>query len=356
MPETATADQHNHHDHGHHGFDFAYEMAHHNLPYPAIQPFHGLTVLILDNGKYSLKNYDELSHDPAFDVAEPSPAQIGWAAELVAQGKATEDVTGTELAKAMVVASDHSLLGALPKSLSWINQQIFWGSSALLLVAFLLCVVAKRRPTDLKPTSRFQHVIEAVVLFVRDDICRPNIHHHADSWVPHFSAIFFAVLGMNVFGLIPGTGTATGNPGVTAGLALTTLIGMLMCGMKEQGGLAFWKNLVPVHWSWKPMDMVIYIILAIIEVMGLIIKPAALAIRLFANMFGGHTVLLAFITLGFILQAAATGALLTLGLGAFGLFIAVPIYLLELLVAFLQAYVFTLLSAVFIGAAMNPEH
>ena len=155
---------------------------------------------------------------------------------------------------------------------------------------------------------------------------------------------------------MPGTGTASGNIGVTAAFALMTLLAMLIYGMKEQGVAGFWKHLVPVHWSWNPLDIVIYMILLVIELMGLIIKPAALAIRLFANMFGGHTVLLAFLTLGYILQSQGTPAAMTGGMGFFGFGLGVAIYFLELLVAFLQAYVFTLLSAVFIGAAMNPEH
>ena len=208
-------------------------------------------------------------------------------------------------------------------SLSWMNQQTFFGSIALVVMALLLTVFGKRKSDELKPKNAMQHMIEAVVLFVRDDIVRPNVHHGADGWVPHIASIFFAVLAMNLMGLIPGTGTATGNIGVTAAFALMTLGAMIVFGMKKQGRYAFWRNLIPVPFSWKPMDLAIFCILAVIEVMGLIIKPSALAIRLFANMFGGHTVLLGFVVLGYVLQGAGTSQWISVPLGGFGLLVGI---------------------------------
>ena len=155
-------------------------------------------------------------------------------------------------------------------------------------------------------------------------------------------------------GLIPGTGTATGNIGVTAAFASTTLATMIFFGMKVQGRLRlaqFGAGAVFLN----PIDFCVFCLFVVIEFM-VRSSLTALAIRLFATMFGGHTVLLAFASLGFILHAAEAASIITLPLGALGILISIAIYLLELLVAFLQAYVFTLLTAVFIGASMEAEH
>lgn len=336
-------------------YDFMGTLMHHIRPYPAIQYGHGDAVLILNVGEFAQRNYAHLAHDADFATADGS-AFAGWAGEIAAK-PGYAGPAAPELAKAMTVASNDSLLGSLPKPLSWLNQQTFFGTFALLLLAATLLIFARRKPEQLKPANRVQHLIEAAVLFVRDDIVRPNISHHADVWVPHFSAMFLAILAFNLIGLAPVFSAASGNPGVTAAFASMTLLAMLFYGIKEQGPVSFWINLVPVHWSWKPMDMVIWLMLAPIELLGLFIKPAALAIRLFANMFAGHAVLISFSSLGFILLAAnPDDGALALGMGGFGFLMTVALYFLELLIAFLQAFVFTVLSAVFIGQAMHPEH
>lgn len=335
-----------------HGFDFAAAIAHHNMPYPAWEPLHGKPLLIFDLAGYAQKNLDYYQHAYPEKLAAADPAPyLRWAGEEAgAEGAAP-------LAKAMALADGKAVFGSFPQPLAWVNQQLFWGSIALVLIAVALLGFARRRPAQLKPEGRIQHMLEAVTLFVRDDIVRPNIHHHADAWVPHFAAIFLAILACNLIGLIPGTGTATGNIAVTTAFAVTTLACMLFFGMKEQGVARFWVNLVPVHFSTKPADLLIWLMLAGIELLGLLIKPVALAIRLFANMFAGHTVLLAFCSLGLIIHAARPDlSILAGGMSFFGLLLAFAIFFLELLVAFIQAYVFTLLSAVFIGSSMHPEH
>ena len=337
----------------HEGFDFAAAISHHNMPYPAWEPLHGKPLVIFDLAGYAAKNQGYLeSHYPAkLAAADPAP-YLSWA-ESASAGQGDPRA----LAKAMVVAESNASFGTFPHALSWLNQQIFWGSVGLILVALALLVFARRKPGQLKPEGRIQHILEAVTLFVRDDIVRPNFHHHPEVWVPHFTAIFLAILACNLIGLIPGTGTATGNIGVTAAFALTTLFSMLFFGMREQGIARFWINLVPVPFSTKPVELMIWLMLAGIELLGLLIKPVALAIRLFANMFAGHTVLLAFCSLGLIIHAARADLTpLAIGMSGFGLILAFAIFFLELLVAAIQAYVFTLLSAVFIGSSMHPEH
>ena len=358
---TEQAEQAAAHD-DHPPFVFMDYLKGHNLPTVYWDPAHTGPFLIFNKAKYAAKKYDKLSSYSVFTEINASNDNFVWAEEFVKEkpewytGQLDAAPSAADLAKAMTLAESKPVIGTFPKALSWVNQQTMFGTVALILMSLLVCVWGRRKADQLKPVNKLQSMLEAVVLFVRDDICRPNIAHGADKWTAHFAAIFAAILGFNVIGLVPGSGTASGNIGVTAAFALMTLGAMLVYGMKAQGVVAFWKHLVPVHWSWNPLDMAIYLILLVIELMGLIIKPAALAIRLFANMFGGHTVLLAFLTLGYILQAQGTPAGLTGGMGIFGFLLGNAIYFLELLVAFLQAYVFTLLSAVFIGAAMNPEH
>ena len=198
-------------------------------------------------------------------------------------------------------------------------------------------------------------MIEAVTLYIRDEVVRPSIHH-GDGWTAHFTALFLAVLAFNLFGLIPGGGAASAHIPITGAFAAMTLAAMLIFGMKAQGVGTFWVTLVPVPFTLAPMGLAIWLIL-VIEVAGLIIKPVALAIRLFANMFAGHVVILSFTSLFFIvLSADATQELLASALGGFGMLVAIAIFLLKILVSFIQAYVFTLLSALFVGASVHPDH
>lgn len=330
-------------------------LMHHIRPSHEVEYIHGHPFLIFNLAGYAEHNFPHLSHDAAFAQANPT-ANLAWATELATE-PGYHGAPAEQLAKAMTVASEMPYIGTFPKSLSWLNQQTFFGTFALLLMASVLLIFARRKPEQLKPVNRVQHVIEATTLFIRDDIVRPNMGDHADGWVPHFTALFLAILAFNLIGLAPIFSAASGNPGVTTAFALTTFLTMLAFGFKEQGFVNFWINLVPVKWSWKPMDMGIWLMLAPIELIGLFIKPAALAIRLFANMFAGHAVLISFSSLGFVLLASnPENPAMALGMGGFGWLLTIALYFLELLVALLQAYVFTILSAVFIGQSMHPEH
>ena len=339
-------------------YQFTAALAHHIQPYPAVEYNHQ-PMLILDLGSYAVKNFAHLSEDKQFGSLDVAPYQA-WASELsaklAAKTSATEAPTAAALAQAMAVADHKSVLGALPQGLSFLNHQTFFSTIALLLMASVLLIFARRKPEQVKPANGVQHVVEATVLFVRDQIVRPNLPH-GDHWTPYFAALFIALATMNVFGLMPIAATATGNPGVTVAFALTTLFCMIFFGLKENGfGLIV--KIVPVHFSWKPMDAFIWVLLFFIELLGFIIKPAALAIRLFANMFAGHSVLLAFASLGFIVLAATAGQSpgLAVGMGIFGFTLGTALYFLELLIALLQAYVFVMLSAAFIGMTVHPEH
>ncbi len=201
--------------------------------------------------------------------------------------------------------------------------------------------------------GRFANMIEAMLLFIRDDVARPAIGGHgADRFLPFLWTMFFFVLFNNLLGMIPGGASATGNINVTAALALMTLATVIMAGVKELGFVGYWVGIVPhldVPGVLKPF---LWGLMFFIEVAGLMIRHIVLAVRLFANMFAGHVVLA--VILGFILMAY--NSWWTLGLVApASIGGVVCLSLLELFVAFLQAYIFTFLSALFIGSAVHPH-
>ncbi len=341
----------------HQGFNFDALNNSHNFPAPAVEWVHGYRpLLVLNVVDYAERNLETLSAKPAFATAEPTPAYQEWANDVVYR-HGGEPAHAERLAKAMTVAADESVLGTFPRALSFFNHQTFWSTIALILAALVLLVFARRRPSQVKPQGRVQHLLEALVLFVRDSIVRPNIHHHPDSWTPFFASLFIAIMAMNLFGLIPLFGTATGNIAVTTGFALFTGVLMLAMGIKENGPLTFFVRIVPVPWSWNPFAMILWIFLFVIEVLQLVIRPAALSIRLFANMLAGHIVLLVFGTIGFIIVAASADKIgMGTAMGIAGWFLTVAFYAFELLIALLQAFIFTLLSAVFIGLCAHPKH
>ena len=185
----------------------------------------------------------------------------------------------------------------------------------------------------------FNNLLETFVLFVRDEIARPQIGEKKYmKFMPFLLTVFFFIWITNLIGLLPGAANVTGNIAVTVSLGLFTLVLIIFNGNKD-----FWK-----HTLWMPgIPTFVKPILTIVEVVGLIVKPVALMIRLFANITAGHIIILSLIGLIFILESAGVAGISV----PFALFISV----LELLVAFLQAFIFTMLSALFIGMAVQ-EH
>jgi ATP synthase subunit 6 len=186
--------------------------------------------------------------------------------------------------------------------------------------------------------------------WVRDEMVRPVMGKElGNRFLPYFLSVFFFILFMNLMGLVPFSATPTASIFVTAALALTTFFAMLLCGMAAQGPIAFWKHLVP-H-----VPLALWPLMFVVEVVGLMVKPFALMIRLFANMSGGHMVVLSFMGLIFFLgqlwgPAGAWGA------SPVGLGFAVFIMIIESFVALLQAFIFTQLSILFVNASVHPEH
>jgi F-type H+-transporting ATPase subunit a len=219
------------------------------------------------------------------------------------------------------------------------NVVMMWIASAILLVLFTL---AARRAKDPVPRG-LRNVLESLILWVRDEIARKNIGHGADRYLPFLLTLFFFVLTCNLLGLIPGMATATSAIGVTAALATMTLGMIQFAGIREYGVVKHFKNLIPHGIPWWLLPIMI-----VVEVLGVLSRPFALAIRLFANMTAGHVVILSLIGIIFLLQTPWVG----LAAVPFSLFI----FLLELLVAFIQAYIFTMLASLFIGMSAHPAH
>lgn len=194
------------------------------------------------------------------------------------------------------------------------------------------------------PRGRFQNVLETLVIYVRDEIARPNLGDKTYKYLPYLLTVFFFVLVCNLLGLVPFGATATANITVTAVLALFTFFITQLAGTKDYWMHVLWPPGIP--WFVKP-------ILVPIEIMGLFTKPFALAVRLFANMVAGHLVILNLIGLIFLVGGISAAAGYGASIPALGLTLFV--YGLEVLVAFIQAYVFTILSALFIGMA-TAEH
>lgn len=209
----------------------------------------------------------------------------------------------------------------------------------VILMLLFFFSLARYHKNSTKAPSGFNNVMEALVIFVRDDIARPQIGEKKYmKFMPFLLTVFFFIWITNLLGLLPGAANVTGNIAVTVSLGLFTLVLIIVNGNRE-----FWK-----HTFWMPgIPTFVKPILAVVEVMGLVIKPIALMIRLFANITAGHIIILSLLGLIFILESAGVAGISV----PFALFITV----LELLVAFLQAFIFTMLSALFIGMAV-AEH
>jgi F-type H+-transporting ATPase subunit a len=219
---------------------------------------------------------------------------------------------------------------------------------ALVIFVWIMLRIAKRYKTGVGVTSApkgSQSLIEPVITFVRDEVAKPNLGHKADRYLPYLLTVFFFILINNIFGLIPGSANVTGNIAFTAVLGVISFIVILASTNKHYWGHIFNPPGVPLG---------VKFILVPVEFLSVFIKPFALIIRLFANMVAGHIIIICLISLIFIFGELSPIA----GWGASPLSIAftVFIYMIEVLVAFLQAFIFTMLTAVFIGQAFEGEH
>jgi len=239
------------------------------------------------------------------------------------------------------------VIGAVDMSLT---KHVVWMMIAALTVCGLLIVAANatnRQTRTAGHAKGFAGGIEAMVLYIRNEVIIPNVGHHGNGFVPFLLTLFFFILSCNLWGIFPWGSTATGNIAVTATLALMTFFVVEGAGIRAQGlgylgTIFYWNKDVNIV-----LRVLLFLILSPIEFIGKLTKPFALMIRLFANMTAGHIVVLALIGMIFSFKSLASGA---------PFLMAVAINVLELFVAFLQAFIFTLLSSVFIGQIREAHH
>jgi F-type H+-transporting ATPase subunit a len=218
--------------------------------------------------------------------------------------------------------------------------------AAILLIAIFVPLARRIRPGD-SPRGRGWNLFEAFLMFFRDQVAKPAIgEHDADRFLPLLWTMFFFILACNLLGLVPWAGSATGALATTGAMAAVTFATVIIAGMKKLGLLGFWKAQVP-----HGVPLALVPLIFPIEILGLVIKHTILAVRLLANMMAGHLVLA--VVVGFI--AASAGSVAFWGVMPASVLGATALSLLELFVAFLQAYIFTFLSALFIGMAVHPH-
>ena len=216
---------------------------------------------------------------------------------------------------------------------------LFINATVLLLVFFSVAKAYKNNSG--KAPKGLQSFVEPIIIFVRDEIVKPNLGHHAEKYLPYILSLFFFILFGNLLGLLPGAANLTGNIAVTLTLAVITF---LMTNLS--GNAAYWK-----HIFWTPgVPLPMRLIILPVELIGVFTKPFALTVRLFVAITAGHIVLLSLICMTFIFESYMVG----IGASLAVLFIS----LIELLVAGIQAYVFTLFSSLYIGMAIaeHDEH
>jgi F-type H+-transporting ATPase subunit a len=260
-----------------------------------------------------------------------------------------------------------------------VTKHVFmlWLVSGILFIVITATVRGYLKKDRLVP-SGFMNALESVVEFIRDSVAEPNIGHKwTKVWTPVLLTLFMFILGSNAIGMIPifevlallnhwvlhaspdsffamllhGGSTTTSNFNVTAGLAVVSFFAIIIAGSKAHGVVQHWKNLVP-----HGVSPFLAVALIPIEILGMFVRPFALTMRLAANMTGGHIAILAILSFVFIFTEMA-GQAVGMGVGlAVSVPLAVGISALELIVILVQAYVFTLLTAVFIGMAIHAHH
>lgn len=253
------------------------------------------------------------------------------------------------------VANSHTMyhIEIFGVDLSITKHVIMLWIAAGVLISAALYATRKYRKEERPIPSGFTNAFEFVVDFVRTGILIPTVgRNHVMKWGPLIMSFFFLILVSNFLGLVPifnyinhghGGTTATGNFTVTAALAIITFFSIIVAGIIEHGFFKHWKNMIPGNIP-KP----VLLILIPIEILGMFVRPFALTMRLAANMTAGHIAMLAIFAPIFLMHNAYVGiASVTLNVG---------ITFLEMIVCVVQAYVFTLLSSVFIGQSIHPEH
>lgn len=218
---------------------------------------------------------------------------------------------------------------------------------ALALLVWIMITIAKKYRNGEGVTSApkgSQSLLEPVIIFIKDEVAKPNLGHKYQKYLPYLLTLFFFILINNLVGLIPGTANVTGNIAFTMVLAVISFIVILFSSNKHYWGHIFNP---PVPGGIKP-------ILVFAELLGVFTKPVALMIRLFANMIAGHIIIICLVSLIFIF--GALNKAIGWGFSPVSVGFVIFIYFIEILIAFLQAYIFANLTAVFVGQAFEGSH
>jgi F-type H+-transporting ATPase subunit a len=220
-------------------------------------------------------------------------------------------------------------------------------AAALLLASLLTILIIMRTAGSLRRNPmKFAGIVEMLVVSINDDVIKPSIGKDYRRYAPYLLTLFFFIFVNNLLGLIPGGANVTGNIAVTLVLAVATFLTVNLTGTKEYYKEILWPD-VPL-WLKVPFPL-----MPLVEIVGLFTKPFALMIRLFANMMAGHSIVLGLTMLIFI--TAGMGAAIHASMTVVSIIFTVFIYLLECMIAYIQAYVFTLLSAIYIGLARERK-
>jgi F-type H+-transporting ATPase subunit a len=249
---------------------------------------------------------------------------------------------GYKLEDGKIVAIDGSKVYDLSLTRNVVQMFI-----ALAVLVWLLLSIARRyrrgEGVVSAPTGA-QNLMEPVITFIRDEVARPNLGHKYPKYLPYLLTVFLFILINNIFGLIPGSANVTGNIAFTVVLGVISFIVILVSANKHYWG----------HIFWPPVPGFVKFIMIPVEILSIFTKPFALIIRLFANMLAGHIIIICLISLIFIFANISKG--IGWGFSPVSIAFATFIYLIEVLVAFIQAFIFANLTAVFIGQAIEDHH
>ena len=310
-----------------------------------------LPVILYDKEAGGLKVFSSGKFEHGHEVAEGRYQLVNdhWRHDMVAKGYLTEEQAKgyrNENIVAVDEATKRPIEGAQVFDLS-LTRNVVQMILALTVLCWIMFGVARRYKNGQGVATApkgMQNAIEPVITFVRDEVAKPNLGHNYKKFLPLLLTIFFFILINNLFGLIPGSANVTGNIAFTAMLGIISALVINFSGNKHYWG----------HIFNPPVPFGIKFIMVPVEILSILTKPFALIIRLFANMLAGHIIIICLISLIFIFGGLSKSA----GWGFMPVSIAfsVFIFVIEVLVAFIQAFIFTNLTAVFLGQAIEDHH
>ncbi|WP_421945121.1 F0F1 ATP synthase subunit A [Pedobacter sp.] len=306
---------------------------------------HGVTlhlpiILWTNNGLVTFSSSDFKFNDDGTQVVEKDGQRFAIAHNKIYYANATANEHGAFVSHEVKDGAE-VVTNARPLDFSVTKNVFSMLLSVVLLVIVFTTVASSYKKRNGKAPKGLQSFLEPIIIFVRDDIARPNLGHKYAAFMPYLLSVFFFIWLNNILGLVP---FFPGGANVTGNIALTiVLAGCTFLIITFKGNKYYWGHILnpPVPWWLKPLMIPV-------EIFGIFTKPIALAIRLFANITAGHILVMSLLCLIFIFNS--------LWIAPASIFFAVFIGLIEFLVAFIQAFIFTILSALFIGMAVEEHH